>query len=69
VPSLRLAFSYFPPAEREQLAEHLRASWGWTAARDWWDAPAEVLVEGLSLDARVEAWGQSLGLWEADDGS
>jgi len=65
LPSLRLAFSWFPPAERARIGELLATRWGKRPSSTWiGDVPAEVLAAGLALDARVVAWGRALGVLE-----
>jgi hypothetical protein len=65
VPALRLAFSWFPPAERARIGALLAARWGKRPDASWiGDVPANVLTAGLELDARVFSWGRALGVLE-----
>ncbi|MBK9263151.1 MAG: hypothetical protein IPM54_25525 [Polyangiaceae bacterium] len=65
VPALRLAFSWFPPAERARIGTLLAARWGKRPDASWiGDVPVNVLAAGLELDARVFSWGRSLGVLE-----
>lgn len=65
VPALRLAFSWFPPAERARIGGLLAARWGKRPDASWiGDVPVDVLAAGLALDARVYSWGQDLGVLE-----
>ena len=65
LPSMRLAFSWFPPAERGRLGSLLSARWGKKANATWiGEVPAPVLEAGLRLDARVMDWGKKLGVLE-----
>jgi hypothetical protein len=72
LPALRLAFSFFPPAEKAALARAVLALHGRAGA----DArtllrapvPAEVVAEGLALDAEVERVLARFGLLAAPGG-
>lgn len=65
VPALRLAFSFFPPAERARIGGFLAARWGKRADASWiGDVPVDVLQAGLVLDERVHTWGRELGVLE-----
>lgn len=65
LPALRLAFSWFPPAERARIGGLLAARWGKRPDASWiGDVPVDVLQAGLALDARVYAWGRELGVLE-----
>jgi hypothetical protein len=65
LPALRLAFSWFPPAERARIGGLLAARWGKRPDASWiGDVPADVLAAGLALDTRVYSWGQELGVLE-----
>lgn len=63
LPSLRLAFSWFPAQERRQIARLLAESWGEAPRTDWLgEVPVDVLARGLRLDDDVDAWARRLGL-------
>lgn len=65
LPSLRLAFSYFPPREKAALAERLAARHGKPsegAALLSLDASAEIVAEGHRIDAEVEEQMRRYGL-------
>jgi len=65
LPALRLAFSWFPPAERARIGGLLAARWGKRPDASWiGDVPVDVLAAGLALDARVSPWGRELGVLE-----
>ncbi len=65
LPALRLAFSWFPPAERARIGGLLAARWGKRPDASWiGNVPANVLAAGLALDARVYSWGRDLGVLE-----
>ncbi|MRG93904.1 DUF5682 family protein [Polyangium spumosum] len=65
LPALRLAFSWFPPAERARIGALLAGRWGKRPDASWiGDVPADVLQAGLALDARVLSWGRALGVLE-----
>jgi len=65
IPALRLAFSWFPPAERARIGGLLAARWGKRPDASWiGNIPVDVLAAGLALDARVYSWGQDLGVLE-----
>ena len=65
LPALRLAFSYFPPAERARIGGFLAARWGKRVDASWiGDVPVDVLQAGLALDERVHTWGRELGVLE-----
>ncbi len=71
IPSLRLAFGYFPPREKEQIARELVALHGGPAAgaRDLLHLPvdAETTVRGMALDAAVRAVARRYGLDDAGE--
>jgi hypothetical protein len=54
LPALRLAFSWFPPYERAQIAHQLRAAH--PDDRPLSGASTGAIVAGLALDARVASW-------------
>lgn len=63
LPAMRLAFSWFPPAERARIGALLAARWGKRPDASWiGDVPVEVLAAGLALDNRVYSWGRELGV-------
>ena len=65
LPALRLAFSWFPPAERARIGALLAARWGKRPDASWIGVvPTDVLQAGLALDARVLSWGRALGVLE-----
>ncbi|HRI69389.1 MAG TPA: DUF5682 family protein, partial [Polyangium sp.] len=65
LPALRLAFSWFPPAERARIGTLLAARWGKRPDSSWiGEVPADQLAAGLALDSRVFAWGLELGVLE-----
>lgn len=65
LPALRLAFSYFPPAERARIGGFLAARWGKRVDASWiGDVPVDVLQAGLALDERVHTRGRELGVLE-----
>jgi hypothetical protein len=69
VPALRLAFEYFPPREKERIAEAVVALRGGPAraARDLLRLPvdAAIVVRGMEIDAAASATARRYGL---DDG-
>lgn len=65
LPALRLAFSWFPPAERARIGGLLAARWGKRPDASWiGEVPVDVLATGLALDTRVYDWGRELGVLE-----
>jgi hypothetical protein len=65
LPALRLAFSWFPPAERARIGGLLAARWGKHPDASWiGDVPADILAAGLALETRVYSWGRDLGVLE-----
>lgn len=65
LPALRLAFSYFPPAERARIGALLAERWGKRPDASWiGDVPVDVLQAGLALDERIHSWGVQLGVLE-----
>lgn len=65
LPALRLAFSFFPPAERARIGAFLAERWGKRPDASWiGDVPVEVLQTGLALDERIYSWGVELGVLE-----
>ena len=73
IPSLRLAFSYFPPREKEQIARKvlgLHEAGGSGDARSLTRLAVNpgVTMAGLRVDAAAEALARSYGLWDALDG-
>jgi len=72
IPSLRLAFSYFPPREKEQIAKQVLTLHDATGA-DLRSLPKltvdpDVTMAGMRIDAAAEALAQSYGLRDALDG-
>lgn len=65
LPALRLAFSWFPPAERARIGAILAERWGKRPDASWiGDVPVDVLQAGLALDERIHSWGVELGVLE-----
>lgn len=71
LPSLRLSFSWFPPAERAHLAEILESRQCFlpqrhplSIAASLSQVPVEWLQAGLSLDKQVQQIGETYGLWK-----
>ncbi len=68
LPSLRLAFSYFPPREKAAVAERLAARYGHAGAGGQLlslEANAEVVAEGRRIDAEVDERMRRFGLLQA----
>lgn len=73
IPSLRLAFSYFPPREKEQIARkvlavHDASGDGDVRSLTKLAVNPGVTMAGMKLDAAAEALARSYGLWDALDG-
>ncbi len=73
IPSLRLAFSYFPPREKEQIAKKILAvhdASGGADVRSLTKLAVDpgVTMAGMKVDAAAEALARSYGLWDALDG-
>jgi len=65
LPALRLAFSWFPPAERARIGAILAQRWGKRPDASWiGDVPVDVLQAGIALDERIHSWGVELGVLE-----
>jgi hypothetical protein len=71
IPALRLAFGYFPPREKEKIAEQVLALRGGApaAARDLLvlKLDPETTIRGMNLDAAVRATARRYGLDDEDD--
>jgi len=73
IPSLRLAFSYFPPREKEQIAKKILAVHDASGGGDVRSLTKlavnpGVTMAGMKVDAAAEALARSYGLWDALDG-
>ncbi len=56
LPSLRLAFTYFPPRERDAIARAVSGLHGRAVAREPLPADAATIARGEAREARVDAW-------------
>jgi hypothetical protein len=72
IPSLRLAFSYFPPREKEQIAKKVlslhHATGGDVRSLTKLAVNPTVTMAGMKIDAAAEALARSYGLQDALDG-
>lgn len=73
IPSLRLAFSYFPPREKDQIAKKILAVHDASGGRDARSLTKlavnpGVTMAGMKVDAAAEALARSYGLWDTLDG-
>jgi hypothetical protein len=72
LPALRLAFAFFPPAEKEILARQVLALHGGdpAAARAFLRTEVDpaVVARGMALEAEVTATARRYGLHDLDDG-
>lgn len=65
LPSMRLAFSWFPPGERARIGALLAERWGRAPGSSWiGHVPAPVLEAGLALDSRIVEMARALGVLE-----
>lgn len=72
IPSLRMAFAWFPPREREEIARQVLGLHGGDAADvrrfTRLDVSAEVTMSGLKVDAAVDDLARRFGLVDAFSG-
>lgn len=71
IPSLRMAFSWFPPREREEIARQILGLHGGQSgsARSFikLDVSADVTLAGMKVDGEVDALARRFGLGDALD--
>jgi hypothetical protein len=71
LPALRLAFSFFPPAEKETLAAQILILHGGDTADarllTRLETPADVVAAGMALEAEVTRVAAQWGLGETED--